>query len=188
MIHRLFTILSALSLLLCMVTCVLWVRSKQPNPKYGISGECFSYGNEAFVRQIISQYGMLIYEIDRSDSPQHSKATWWRSPEGSHRGYYPVGLHGALGFGSESGKHELPAICCTLQGTTLVHRAWWIPHWLVVVVTAILPLRYLWPLLVARYWRGRLGFCKTCGYDLRASKDRCPECGTPIPVTREASA
>ncbi len=37
-----------------------------------------------------------------------------------------------------------------------------------------------WLLYFKRKRRARRGLCTQCGYDLRASKDRCPECGTPI--------
>jgi hypothetical protein len=34
---------------------------------------------------------------------------------------------------------------------------------------------------VTRRTRSLIGRCSACGYDLRASKERCPECGLPIP-------
>ena len=51
------------------------------------------------------------------------------------------------------------------------------PHALLVGLFAVAPL--LW---VKRSWRrrrrGRRGLCLACGYDLRASEGRCPECGS----------
>jgi hypothetical protein len=54
----------------------------------------------------------------------------------------------------------------------------------VVLLTAILPALWLrsWQHSHLRRWRMAHGFCPVCGYDLRASKDRCPECGTPMPA------
>ncbi len=53
-----------------------------------------------------------------------------------------------------------------------------LPLYLLFLLFAILPAHGL---LLIRRLRARLrsGLCVKCGYDLRASKERCPECGTP---------
>jgi hypothetical protein len=48
-----------------------------------------------------------------------------------------------------------------------------IPNWFFLILTSIPPL--LW--LTRRLSPKPTGLCPTCGYDLRATPDRCPECG-----------
>jgi hypothetical protein len=55
------------------------------------------------------------------------------------------------------------------------------PHWFLVLLTAAAPLRAGWRLSRRRRGR-RAGLCLRCGYDLRATPYRCPECGTPLPT------
>ncbi|MCX5660453.1 MAG: hypothetical protein NTW19_12125 [Planctomycetota bacterium] len=55
------------------------------------------------------------------------------------------------------------------------------PYWVLILVTGALPLWAL-PGLLRR--RPKPGMCRQCGYDLRASKNACPECGEAIPATQ----
>lgn len=93
--------------------------------------------------------------------------------------------HAFLGIGWESRDCALgPPIwtrAANVQSTQLVVRLW-----IILLGTALLPIVRLSRRLRAH--RHRPGHCLTCGYDLRASNDLCPECGTPIPSKAEATA
>jgi hypothetical protein len=55
-----------------------------------------------------------------------------------------------------------------------------VPHWVLVILFAFLPtLRIALAMRKRMIQRRRssLGLCRLCGYDLRASCGRCPECG-----------
>jgi hypothetical protein len=55
-----------------------------------------------------------------------------------------------------------------------------VPYWLTSMLLLLPPLKVTEAGLRRRRCRRRRGLCTACGYDLRASRDRCPECGTPI--------
>ena len=57
----------------------------------------------------------------------------------------------------------------------------WIPTVICAPATLALPFR-------RRRKRKRLGLCIQCGYDLRGSQDRCPECNTPKEVPKCTTA
>jgi hypothetical protein len=56
-----------------------------------------------------------------------------------------------------------------------------LPFWFVWLLTAVLPLRWFSTVRRRRRLERRRNAnqCVACGYDLRASGDRCPECGQP---------
>ena len=97
-----------------------------------------------------------------------------------------------LGFDAHSDGHRAPAWHHLKH--LLVFRAFdsgrdsWavqFPHWsaAAVALTAALWVR-------RRDRKRRIGLCPACGYDLRATPERCPECGTtaaPAHPSREVS-
>jgi hypothetical protein len=58
------------------------------------------------------------------------------------------------------------------------------PLWFCALLFSVLPARWMF-LTFRRHKRKAAGLCLQCGYDLRATPNRCPECGTIVPATPE---
>jgi len=104
--------------------------------------------------------------------PPEPRLSWERERPRSYpwqySAYPSVGLLHVFGFEFSDGYIGLGA------RKTVWHCAATVPYWFLVLFSLALSVIAARPL-----WR-RLplaGFCPACGYDLRASPDRCPECG-----------
>ncbi len=91
-----------------------------------------------------------------------------------------VGLWGVSYFwvGFQSGQWYVAAEAGTLYASWNLGIPLWMPTLLFLAVfwLSVAP-------LYRRRKRKKLGLCLKCGYDLRGSTKRCPECNTPIEGT-----
>jgi hypothetical protein len=78
--------------------------------------------------------------------------------------------HALSGFAILSGS---PPLVGEPEGRWVAVRT---PYWLPVILCVVATIRFGW-----RQWvhqqRRKSGLCVHCGYDLRTTPDRCPECG-----------
>jgi hypothetical protein len=93
---------------------------------------------------------------------------WIRGPIGS--------AHLGWSYGRESGQTWYSGD----PGETWINdiTEFRIPLWFVAAMLATPPMIHFARLLLRRKWEQ--GTCRACGYDLRASIERCPECGSMI--------
>jgi hypothetical protein len=104
----------------------------------------------------------------------HSYGRWWQQED-----YFSIPGFGLSRHGSKDSHMVSRGWLVTTQPfTTRIHNGYsiWVPHPLLIVAMLIWPIRR-WRRLRRLQQRGRAGLCLSCGYDLRATPDQCPECG-----------
>jgi hypothetical protein len=182
--HRLFSLASALSLLLCVAVCVMWVRSFKHCSDTTLNLRTF-YVNLNDANGVVG--GAVVHDfapdrpawqyrrepVRREDMPGSNWVT--ESGSGKTSRVQSVAPN-AWGFGvHDAGPTPGGSRGAWAHGG---RRMWiiWVPYWLPALLTAALPAEAIYRIIRQRRRRSA-GQCKVCGYDLRATPDRCPECG-----------
>ena len=166
--------LTLLSLLICLATVMVWVRS---NWYIHYSNRC----QQSYQCLVVLDPGEASITFDSNPRRPRNQ---------SDTGYYPVAerdramwwvFFGLPGDNIEEPSWHIPGLTFhwasrtyTVHPTTHTRRLT-ISYWLIVLLTLILPASR-----IRLRKRPPPGLCPKCRYDLRATPDRCPECGTVV--------
>lgn len=159
---RVVNILPALSLLLCLAAGILWVRSYWVDEYVQVAWQAPQKHSGYTGFRMDSEGGLLTLKC------------------GDDLGYFAfldIGFHyGGVTRGNRWNTVTGWRFGYSRGQDNIMIQA---PYWAVVLSTVVLPLLWLNSHLEIRR-RLKLGLCLTCGYDMRATPDRCPECGTQV--------
>jgi hypothetical protein len=174
--RKLFNLATAISLVLCVATVVLWVRSYWRHDLVWCT--LYPSGYNSFWSDNPPDYIFASLRGEMMVGPEGATIASWRAhprldwiwvartfPEGDHRGYL--------------NRYQNPILARFGLGYSNPANGYWyvvFPHWFIATITALLPTCWLIRRLAARR-RTKAGRCPVCGYDLRATPERCPECG-----------
>ncbi len=185
-------LLTLASLLLCALLAVLWIRSvaadpawrgtqvlqifytrvPRPDHTYAYYFQAESYSGTVRVEFYRSHFGPAYFgalsdrhlAYFRSQYPLRFRVQRLGTDEIAERNGSPPGFRARRYVDTRTPGH---------RGDRWVLA---VPHWVYLIPLALPPALHL-NRLRKRRRRRSVGLCPACGYDLRATPDRCPECG-----------
>lgn len=180
LLRSLFHLAAAASVLLLVAAAALWVRSYWRNDYY-----------KTAARQtcVFTQPGALWFTF--ADRPYRTRPGYASEPATSafdrqNRTWALDGRPSTNGYAGYSYR-GLGFACFWFTQTSYAPPCRFtyvgVPMWAVVIVTAVAPALWLRRRQRRRAAARLAGCCAHCGYDLRATPDRCPECGVPARPT-----
>jgi hypothetical protein len=176
--RRLLNLLTVLSLLLCVTAAMLWVRSYFAADvllrTVGRENTTYTIGYIKSGRGTL--YAQRLNYPEARDEGALAGPRGWRRQSAALSASEVQDVDAPLAWmdgGYRLGRYGYGC----LKGASIPQSRLAFPHWALLAVTLPLPATRLVRLGIKRS-RARAGRCRMCGYDLRATPDRCPECGT----------